>query len=75
MNKFHFVFDKGKKNKNLNYITDLVKRKKIDYDHKAKSKAYKYSNEFQLKTESINNMPPFLQKNFKKYSEWFDLEK
>ena len=61
--------------KNLNYITDLVKRKKIDYDHKAKSKDYKYSNEFQLKTVSINNMPPFLQKNFKKYSEWFDLEK
>ena len=61
--------------KNLNYITDLVKRKKIDYDHKAKSKNYKYSNEFQLKTVSINNMPPFLQKNFKKYSEWFDLEK
>ena len=60
--------------KNLNYIVDLVKRKKIDYDHMAKSKDYKYSNEFELKAVPIDNMPSFLQKNFEKYSEWFDLE-
>ena len=60
--------------KNLNYIVDLVKRKKIDYDHKAKSEDYKYSNEFELKSVPIDNMPLFLQKNFEKYSEWFDLE-
>ena len=59
--------------KNLNYIVDLVKRKKIDYDHKAKSKDYKYSNEFKLKTVSIDNMPLYLKKNINKYSEWFDL--
>ena len=60
--------------KNLEYITDLVKRKSIDYDHKAKSKDYKYSNEFKLKTVSIDNMPLYLKKNINKYSEWFDLE-
>ena len=59
--------------KNLEYITDLVKRKSIDYDHKAKSKDYKYSNEFKLKTASIDSMPLYLKKNIHKYSEWFDL--
>ena len=59
--------------KNLEYITDLVKRKSIDYDHKAKSKDYKYSNEFKLKTVSIDSMPLYLKKNIHKYSEWFDL--
>ena len=52
----------------------MIKRRKIDYDHKAKSKDYKYSNEFELKAVPIDNMPSFLQKNFEKYSEWFDLE-
>ena len=56
-------------------ITDLVRRKRIDYDHKAKSKDYKYSNEFELKTVSMDYMPPFLKQNFKRYSEWFDFKK
>ena len=61
--------------KNLDYITDLVKRKKIDYDHKAGAGEYKYSKEFSLKTVSMNYMPAFLQENSNKYSEWFDLDK
>ena len=61
--------------KNLDYITDLVKRKKIDYDHKAKTEDYKYSKEFSLKTVSMSDMPAFLQENSNKYSEWFDFNK
>ena len=61
--------------KNLDYITDLVKRKKIDYDHMAKTEDYKYSKEFSLKTVSMNYMPAFLQENSNKYSEWFDFDK
>jgi len=61
--------------KTLDDITDLVRRKRIDYDHKAKSKDYKYSNEFELKTVSMDYMPPFLKQNFKRYSEWFDFKK
>ena len=61
--------------KNLDYITDLVKRKKIDYNHKAKAEDYKYSKEFSLKTVSMNYMPAFLQENSNKYSEWFDFDK
>ncbi len=56
-------------------IADLIKRKSIVYDHKAKSTDYKFSNEFKLKTLSLNHMPLFLKQNVKKYSEWFDFEK
>ena len=61
--------------KNLPSVADLVKRKSIVYDHKAKSTDYKFFNEFKLKTLSMNHMPLFLKQNVKKYSEWFDFEK
>ena len=61
--------------KNLPSIEDLVKRKVITYDHKAKTSNYKFSKEFKLKTLSIDEMPVFLKKNIDKYAEWFDLEK
>ncbi len=69
----HAEFKKA--GKNLEYISDLVKRKIVDYDHKAKSKDYKYSKEFKLKSVTIDNMPVFLKDNLNKYSEWFDFEK
>ena len=56
-------------------VADLVKRKTIIYDHKAKSTDYKFSKEFKLKTLSMDHMPLFLQLNANKYSDWFDLEK
>ena len=61
--------------KNLPSIADLVKRKSIVYDHKAKSSDYKFFNEFKLKTLSMSHMPSFLKQNVKKYYEWFDFEK
>ena len=64
----HAEFKQSKKN--LEYIADLVNRKKVDYDHKAKSEDYKYSNEFTLKTVSIDSMPLYLRKNVNKYNEW-----
>ena len=68
----HAEFKQTKKD--LKYITNLVKRKCIDYDHMAKSTDYKYSKEFNLKTVSMDAMPLFLKDNFKKYSDWFDLD-
>ena len=46
---------------NLPKIEDLIKRKSIIYDHKAKSDDYKFSREFKLKTLPINHMPLFLK--------------
>ena len=56
-------------------VEDLVKRKTIIYDHKAKSKDYKFAKEFKLKTVEMNMMPLFLKNNMDKYYEWFDSEK
>ena len=61
--------------KNLPSVADLVKRKSIVYDHKAKSTDYKFFNEFKLKTLSMSHMPSFLKQNVEKYYEWFDFEK
>ena len=61
--------------KNLPSVADLVKRKSIVYDHKAKSTDYKFFNEFKLKTLSMSHMPSFLKQNVKRYYEWFDFEK
>ena len=61
--------------KQLSDIEDLVKRKVIIYDHKAKTADYKFSKEFELKTLSMEYMPLFLRKNLNKYNEWFDFEK
>jgi len=61
--------------KDSSRVADLVKRKTIDYDHKADSNEFKFSREFKLKTLPLNRMPLFLQKNVDKYSKWFDFEK
>ena len=55
----------------LSYIEDLVKRKVIEYDHKAKTTDYKFGKEFKLKTLPMEYMPLFLRQNVNKYSEWF----
>ena len=60
---------------NLQKISGLMKRKTIDYDHKANSTDYKYSKEFKLKALSLEHMPTFLKQNVNKYSEWFDFDK
>lgn len=61
--------------KDVSRIADLVKRKMIDYDHKAKTAENKFTKEFKLKTLSLDHMPTFLQQNMHKYSKWFDFEK
>ena len=58
----------------LNDVKDMVKRKVINFDHQAKSREYKYSKEFKLKTLSVSEMPSFIQKNLDKYSDWLDFE-
>ena len=59
----------------LPLVADLVKRKVIIYDHKAKSSAYKFSKEFKLKTVPIDTLPSFLRQNVDEYLNWFDFDK
>ena len=74
LNQEHHDEYKLAKNK-LPSVEELIKRKSIIYDFQANSSEYKFSKEFKLKTKSIENLPPFLQENVKRYSEWFDFDK
>tara|TARA_Y100000816_G_C26083390_1_gene571353 strand:+ start:887 stop:1786 length:900 start_codon:yes stop_codon:yes gene_type:complete len=60
--------------KKISDIEDLVKRKVILYDHKAKSSEFKFGKEFKLETIGLENMPDYIQKNKEKYKEWIDEE-
>lgn len=60
--------------KNITDIENLVKRKVILYDHKAKSSDFKFGKEFKLKTIDIKKMPDYIQKNKEKFKEWIEID-
>ena len=58
---------------NLDEIKRLVKERKINYDHFAKTNTpNKYINEFQLNKVDLDFLPLFLKENYSTYKEWFD---
>ena len=61
--------DTGKK---ISDIEDLVNRKVILYDHKAKSSDYKFGKEFKLETIGLEEMPDYIKKNKDQFREWID---
>ena len=58
--------------KKISDIEDLVKRKVILYDHKAKSSKFKFGQEFKLETISLENMPKYIQNNKKQFKDWLE---
>ena len=59
----------------LKDIEDLVNRKVINYNHKAKSNSNvekKQKNEFNLTKVNLEILPIYLQENIEKYKKWFD---
>ena len=63
--------DAGKK---ISDIEDLVNRKVILYDHKAKSSEFKFGKEFKLETIDLEEMPDYIKKNKEQFREWIDTE-
>ena len=61
--------DTGKK---ISDIEDLVNRKVILYDHKAKSSDFKFGKEFKLETIGLEEMPDYIKKNKDQFREWID---
>ena len=61
--------DTGKK---ISDIEDLVNRKVILYDHKAKSSDFKFGKEFKLKTIGLEEMPDYIKINKDQFREWID---
>ena len=58
--------------KKISDIEDLVKRKVILYDHKAKSSQFKFGQEFNLETISLENMPKYIQNNKEQFKDWLE---
>ena len=61
--------------KNISDIEDLVKRKVILYDHKAKTSEFKFGKEFKLETIGLESMPEYIKNNKDQFKEWIDVNK
>ena len=57
----------------LKDVEDMVKNKKVLYDHNVDQRNYKWSGITTLKNVSISELPDYLNKNKEKYSEWLDV--
>ena len=68
----HFEYEIKKKS--LSDLRKNIESKTINYDHSADKKIKNISFEKKLENEKLELMPKFLQVNFKKYSDWFDIK-
>ena len=58
---------------NLEKIKEMVKEKKVYYDHLADKTEQKHkSNGYELKKINLSELPDYLIKNFDMYKKWFD---
>ena len=56
----------------LNDVKEMVKNKKVLYDHNVDQKDYKWSGKTTLKKISLTEMPDYLSENNKKYTNWLE---
>jgi beta-1,4-mannosyl-glycoprotein beta-1,4-N-acetylglucosaminyltransferase len=56
----------------LEDLKKKVQEKKIIYDHSIDQKGYKWGGETTLRAIGLSEMPDYLSKNYKKYSNWLD---
>ena len=54
----------------LNDIQQMVKMKKVLYDHTADRKDFKWRGNTILKNIPLSNMPDYLYQNYEKYKNW-----
>ena len=57
----------------LNDVKEMVKNKKVLYDHSVDQKDYKWSGKTTLKKISLSEMPDYLSENYKKYANWLEI--
>ena len=57
----------------LNNVKEMVKNKKVLYDHNVDQKDYKWSGKTTLKKISLSEMPDYLSENNKKYANWLEI--
>ena len=57
----------------LNDVKQIVKDKKILYDHSADQRDSKWQSNKYLKKVSLSSMPDYISVNYKKYSNWLEI--
>ena len=57
----------------LDNVKEMVKNKKVLYDHSVDQKDYKWSGKTTLKKISLSEMPEYLSENHKKYANWLEI--
>ena len=59
---------------NLEKIREMVKEKKVYYDHLADKTQHKHREEgYKLKKIDFSKLPRYLTNNYETYKEWFDI--
>ena len=53
-------------------IKNMVKNRKVIYDHSIDQRDYKWSGNKTLKKVDLSEMPDYLKNNYKKYNNWLD---
>ena len=56
----------------LNDIKEMVKEKRILYDHSVDQRGYKWKGSKTLKKVKLSEMPDYLSRNYEKYSNWLE---
>ncbi len=54
-------------------IENLMNKKVINYDHKAKKNKFKFSKQFKLQTISLDSLPDYIKNNKEKFKDWIDV--
>ena len=57
----------------LNDIKEMMKNKKIIYDHSVDQRNYKWSGNKSLQKIDPSEMPDYLCENYKKYTKWLEI--
>ncbi|MDC0248080.1 hypothetical protein OAK00_02890 [Pelagibacteraceae bacterium] len=57
----------------INDLEEMVKEKKVVYDHSVDQRGYKWSASTKLKSLPLKDMPKYISENFEKYRNWLDI--
>ena len=66
----HYEFEES--GLKINDIKELIRDKRVMYDHKIDQKGYKWSGKSKLYKLNDNLLPKYVSENYQKYKNWLD---
>ena len=57
----------------LDDVKEMVKNKKVIYDHSVDQRDFKWKSSTILKRIALSEMPDYLSENYKKYANWLEI--